>query len=104
MAWFGPRRWRLLCELKANGAGHIDGVGAELIEMLMECQSRRAIHFIGQRTCVEWLGGHPLFEMGGGNACLEAALCGPRVCCVAWGGESMSQMDFVPAYENHGGV
>ena len=84
MAWFG-RRWRLLCELKANGAGHIDDVGAESIEMLMEHPSRKAIHFIGQRTCFERVGGHLLFdEMGGGNACLEAALCGLEYVVRPW--------------------
>ena len=85
MAWFG-RRWRLLCELKANGAGHIDDVGAESIEMLTEHPSRKAIHFIGQRTSFERVGGHLLFnEMGGGNACLEATLCGLEY--VVWPGE-----------------
>ena len=85
MAWFGPGRWRLLCELKANGAGHIDDVGAESIEMLTEHPSRKAIHFIGQRTCFERVGGHLLFdEMGGGNACLEAALCGLEYVVWPW--------------------
>ena len=86
MAWFGPGRWRLLYELKANGAGHIDDVGAELIEVLKVCLFRKAIHFIGQRTCFKRVGGHLLFdEMGGGNACLEAALCGLEY--IVWPGE-----------------
>ena len=64
----------------------IDDVGAESIEMLTEHPSRKAIHFIGQRTCFERVGGHLLFdEMGGGNACLEAALCGLEY--VVWPGE-----------------